>query len=150
VATKRGKSSASKKAPKRSPKPAEASSRKVSARASAKPAAKPPAAKPAGAKAAAAREPRAAPARPATSASAAGPSLLQRATQLRDDILRSKLTHPDPLRFAGKARAWGERAQALVDEIAAGGGTAASQPAVEALAAEIEGDRDFQEARRLF
>jgi hypothetical protein len=78
------------------------------------------------------------------------PSLLEQAERLRDDVNRSKLTHPDPWAFAAKARAWAQRAQALVEQVAAGGDTAESRRAVEALAAEVERDRDFQEARKLF
>jgi len=49
------------------------------------------------------------------------------AERLRDDILRSKLTHPDPWTYGAKARAWGERAQALVEEIAVEGDTPATR-----------------------
>lgn len=83
-------------------------------------------------------------------AAPSGPALGEQAARLRDDILRSKLTHPDPWRYAGKARGWGERAQALVDQTAAGSHGAEARRAFEALAGEIQGDRDFQEARRLF
>ena len=80
-------------------------------------------------------------------APAAEPSPLERAERLRDDIQRSKVTHPDPWSYTAKARPWGERAQRLVDDGAAGRDV---RRAVAALAAEVEGDRDFQEARRLF
>jgi hypothetical protein len=80
----------------------------------------------------------------------AGPSAGERAEHLRDDILRSKLTHPDPWVYAGKARAWGDRAQGLVELMAVEGPTPAALRALEALYAEVERDRDFQEARRLF
>jgi hypothetical protein len=86
-------------------------------------------------------------ARPA--AAAAGPTLGEQAERLRDDILRSKLTHPDPWRYAPKARGWGERVQVLVVQTV-GGETPATRRALEALAAEVLEDRDFQEARRLF
>jgi outer membrane biosynthesis protein TonB len=79
-----------------------------------------------------------------------GRALGEQAAQLRDDILRSKLTHPDPWRYAGKARGWGERAQALVDQTAVDSHAAGAQRAFEALASEVQADRDFQEARRLF
>lgn len=91
------------------------------------------------------------PAAPARSAPApSGPDLGERAERLRDEIQRSKLTHPDPWAYAAKARAWGERAQTLVQQIAIGGNTASAKSALEALDAELRRDRDFQEARRLF
>lgn len=94
------------------------------------------------------RRPRPAPvARPPA---AAGPSLQERAVLLRDEVSRSKLTHPDPWRYTAKARSWSERAQAIVDAISRSGDSAAQARALESLAAEIAGDRDFQEARRLF
>lgn len=75
--------------------------------------------------------------------------LLDQAERLREAIQRSKLTHPDPWSYTPKARGWGERAQTLVDQLARGeDGTA--RRALETLAAAVEGDRDFQEARRLF
>jgi hypothetical protein len=80
----------------------------------------------------------------------AGPSPGEHAERLRDDIQRSKLTHPDPWRYAPKARAWGERAQVLVEQIAAKGDTPDARRSLEALDAELQKDRDFQEARRLF
>jgi hypothetical protein len=80
----------------------------------------------------------------------AGPSIGERAERLRDDILRSKLTHPDPWTYASKARAWGDRAQVLVEQIVVQGHTPAALRTLEILHAEVEGDRDFQEARRLF
>jgi hypothetical protein len=86
-------------------------------------------------------------ARPA--AAPAGLALEEQAVRLRDDILRSKLTHPDPWRYATKARGWGERVQVLVVQTV-GGETPATRRALEALAAEVLADRDFQEARRLF
>jgi hypothetical protein len=75
---------------------------------------------------------------------------LERAERLRDVVLKSKLCHPDPWRYTPKARAWSQRAQQIVETIAAGGDAAADQRAFEAFAAEVEGDPDFQEARRLF
>ena len=78
------------------------------------------------------------------------PSLLERAERLRDDLLRSKLTHPDPWSYTAKARAWGERAQALVEEIVVVGETPALHATVTKLATEVEGDADFQKARQLF
>jgi hypothetical protein len=80
----------------------------------------------------------------------AEPSLLERAERLRDDLLRSKLTHPDPWTYTTKARAWGEQAQALVEEIAIAGQTPALRTTVAKLEAEVEGDADFQKARQLF
>jgi hypothetical protein len=97
---------------------------------------------------AAAKAPTRAAARPASAP--AGPALGERAERLRDEILRSKLTHPDPWTYAPKARAWGERAQILVETIVIQGHTPAVLRTLEALAAEVQRDRDFQEARRLF
>src|SRR5262245_47464404 len=54
---------------------------------------------------------------PSARAASAGPGLGERAERLRDEIMRSKLTHPDPWAYAAKARAWGERAQVLVETI---------------------------------
>jgi hypothetical protein len=98
--------------------------------------------------------PEARPAAPATRAAAparpAGPSLLELAERLRDEVQRSKLTHPDPWTYGAKARPWGERAQAVVDQVAVSGDTGAARRALETLDGEVRGDRDFQEARRLF
>jgi hypothetical protein len=80
----------------------------------------------------------------------AAATLGEHAERLRDEILRSKLTHPDPWRYAAKARPWGERAQVLVELITVRGETAAARSSLEALVAELERDRDFQDARRLF
>ena len=80
----------------------------------------------------------------------AEPSFVERAERLRDDLLRSKLTHPDPWTYTAKARAWGEQAQALVEEIAIAGQTPALHAAVAKLEAEVEGDADFRKARQLF
>lgn len=91
---------------------------------------------------------KAAPARPAAAVSA--PSVLERAETLRDAIQRSKLTAPDPWAYTAKARGWGQRAQALVDRVARDGDTSAARQALDKLSAEVEGDRDFKEARRLF
>jgi hypothetical protein len=74
--------------------------------------------------------------------------LLLRAERLRDAILKSKLSHPDPWSYTAKARAWSQRAQHVVEEIAAGGDTEQHRRALEKLAAEVEGDPDFEEARR--
>jgi hypothetical protein len=90
----------------------------------------------------------AAPARPAPAAH--GPALVERAERLRDEILRSKLTHPDPWTYAAKARGWGERAQVLVELIVVQGPSPTTLRTLEGLHAEVERDRDFQEARRLF
>jgi hypothetical protein len=80
----------------------------------------------------------------------AEPTLLQRAEHLRDDILRSKLTHPDPWTYTAKARTWGEGIQALVEEIAVAGQTPALHARFATWSAEVEGDPDFQRARQLF
>jgi hypothetical protein len=80
----------------------------------------------------------------------AGLSAGERAERLRDDILRSKLTHPNPWTYAPKARGWGERAQVLVEMIVVEGHTPTILRTLATLHAEVEGDRDFQEARRLF
>jgi hypothetical protein len=132
VAKKTGKHSATKKAVS---KPS-----KTTARPAAK-AAKKPAAKPA-----------AAPAAKRAGANTAHPGLPmdERARQLHADIARSKLTHPDPWRYAAKARGWGERAQVIVELITIRGETASALSSLEALVAELDKDRDFQEARRLF
>ena len=92
----------------------------------------------------------AAPAPRATASPRPSVALIELAERLRDDILRSKHTHPDPWAYGAKARPWGERAQVLVAQIAVAGDTAGSRRALEALDAEVQGDRDFQEARRLF
>ena len=78
------------------------------------------------------------------------PSLLERAERLRDAVLKSKLCHPDPWRYTPKARAWSQRAQQIVELIDTEGDTDAHRRAFEALGAEVEGDPDFREARRLF
>jgi hypothetical protein len=88
------------------------------------------------------------PARPALPP--AEPTLLEQAERLRDDVLRSKLTHPDPWSYTAKARGWGERIQRLVEEVAVAGQTPALHAAVRTLTAEVEGDADFQRARQLF
>jgi hypothetical protein len=75
-------------------------------------------------------------------------TLLERAERLRDAIQESKLSAADPWGYAPKARGWGERAQALVDEIARSGPDGSREKAVGALGAEVESDLDYQEARR--
>jgi hypothetical protein len=80
----------------------------------------------------------------------AEPTLLERAERLRDDILRSKLTHPDPWTYTAKARTWGGGIQALVEEIAVAGQTPELHARFATLSAEVEGDPDFQRARQLF
>jgi hypothetical protein len=80
----------------------------------------------------------------------AEPSLLERAEALRDAVLKSKLSHPNPWHYTSKARAWVQRAQRVVDDIAAGKDPDTCRQALEALAGEVEGDVDFQEARQLF
>jgi hypothetical protein len=90
------------------------------------------------------------PKRGVATARPAGPTLGEQAEHLRDEIQRSKLTHPDPWTYTVKARAWGERAQALVEQIDVNGDTPATRRTLDALVKELQGDRDFQEARRLF
>jgi hypothetical protein len=80
----------------------------------------------------------------------AEPSLLERAERLRDDLLRSKLTHPDPWSYTAKARAWAEHAQTLVQDIAIASQTPELHAMVAKLAAEVENDPDYQKARQLF
>jgi hypothetical protein len=80
----------------------------------------------------------------------AGPNLGERARRLRDEIARSKHTHPDPWTYAAKARAWGDRVEILVEQIIIRGDTVATRRSLEALDAELQRDRDFQDARRLF
>ena len=93
----------------------------------------------------------AATARPAAAgARPSGPSALERAQALRDAVQRSKLTASDPWGYAAKARGWAKRALQIVDQLEHGRGSAATQQALDTLAAEVERDRDFQEARRLF
>jgi len=76
--------------------------------------------------------------------------LLAQTERLRDEIQQSKLTHPDPWSYTSKARAWAVRAQALVEQVDRDGDSAATRRAFQALSAEIEADRDFRDARRLF
>jgi hypothetical protein len=80
----------------------------------------------------------------------AEPTLLELAERLRDDVLRSKLTHPDPWTYTAKARTWGEGIQALVEEIAVAGQTPGLHARFATLSTEVEGDPDFQRARQLF
>ena len=82
------------------------------------------------------------------SRASAGPSLIERAERLRDAIHDSKLRAADPWRYTAKARDWVQRAQRIVDEIARSGETAALRQKLDALGAEIEADRDYQEAHR--
>jgi hypothetical protein len=113
-----------------------------------KPAAKAPAAKPAPKPAARA----AAPARPAPAArvTAPSPGLLEQARSLRDTIERSKQTAADPWGYTTKARGWVQRADQVLGRIAASADAAGTSKALETLRAEVEADRDFREARRLF
>jgi hypothetical protein len=69
---------------------------------------------------------------------------------LRDDLQRSKLTHPDPWSYTAKARAWAESAQRLVEDIAIARQTPELHALVSKLAAEVESDPDYQKARQLF
>jgi hypothetical protein len=140
VAKKRAQRSGAKKATKKpsaGPKPAAKA-----------PAAKAPVAKPAPKPAARA----AAPARPAPAArvTAPPPSLLEQARSLRDAIERSKQTAADPWGYTTKARGWLRRADQVLDRIAASADAAGTGKTLEALRAEVEADRDFREARRLF
>jgi hypothetical protein len=80
----------------------------------------------------------------------AEPSLLERAERLRDDLQRSKLTHPDPWSYTAKARAWAERAQKLVEDVAIASQTPELHALVAKLEAEVESDPDYQSARQLF
>jgi hypothetical protein len=75
---------------------------------------------------------------------------MELAERLRDEIQRSKHTHSDPWRYGAKARPWSERAEVLVAQIVVVGDTPATRRTLEALDREVRGDRDFQEARRLF
>jgi hypothetical protein len=79
---------------------------------------------------------------------AASASLLERAKTLRDLIEQSKLTAANPWSYTIKAREWTRRAQAIVDEVARGSDGAAMTQRLEAVRAEVDGDADFQEARR--
>ena len=87
-------------------------------------------------------------ARPARSRPAPPPSLFERAKALRDLIEESKLTAVDPWTYTAKARTWAGRAQGIVDEVAKSQDGSELEQKVEALRTEIEGDVDFQEARR--
>lgn len=87
---------------------------------------------------------------PAANGSKRAETALQRAEELRDAILKSKLTAADPWAYTPKARAWVLLAQGLVEEIAAGGDRRALEERLAALTAEVEADPDFQEARRRF
>lgn len=78
----------------------------------------------------------------------AGPTLLERAESLREAIQRSKLSATDPWSYTAKARAWSQRAQQLVDDLARSGETPTLRHGLETLTAEVERDRDFQEASR--
>jgi hypothetical protein len=78
----------------------------------------------------------------------AGPALLERAERLRDAIEQSKLSAADPWAYTPKARAWRQRAQAIVDEVARRGESAALAGKLETLAAELERDIDYREAHR--
>ena len=78
----------------------------------------------------------------------APPSLLEQAKALRDSVQESKLTARDPWGYTAKARTWQERVEQLLDRITANVDAAATRKSVEALRAEIEGDRDYQESQR--
>lgn len=85
---------------------------------------------------------------PAPARASADPSLLERAERFRDAIHESKLSAIDPWTYNAKARGWARRAQALVDQIARSGDSAARRRQLEALTAEVEADPDYQEAYR--
>ncbi len=145
MATKRGNRSGTKVTAKRSGKAARPAAREAERRKPAKAATKPAAkavAKPA------ARRVAVAPARREVTGGA--PSLMERAKALRDAIQRSKLTAADPWAYTPKARAWLARSERLLDQLSANVETAEMRKAVEALAAAVEADRDFREARRFF
>jgi hypothetical protein len=80
----------------------------------------------------------------------ASPSLLEQAMALRDAIQRSKLTAHDPWGYTAKARGWLTRVEALVARVGTEADAAVTRKGVETLRGEVESDRDFQEARRLF
>ena len=87
---------------------------------------------------------------PAPASAPRGPvvvTLVARAERLYDDIQRSKITHPDPWTYTTKARGWVKRAEQLVVEASAGRDVRRD---LDGLAAEVERDRDFREAHRLF
>jgi hypothetical protein len=86
----------------------------------------------------------------APAAGAAAGALAERARRIHEEITRSKLTHPDPWRYAPKAREWGDRALTIVDLVVVRGETPSAHSSLAALVAELDADRDFQEARRLF
>lgn len=90
-------------------------------------------------------ERRATPGRPGTTELPLG----ERAERLRAAIEQSKLTAPDPWTYTPKARRWGQRAEQLVYRIR-GGESPVLGRELEALTAEVEGDRDFQDARGRF
>jgi hypothetical protein len=91
-----------------------------------------------------------APAEHARPGSPAEPPLLHDAERLRDAILKSKLTHPDPWSYTPKARAWSQQAQQIVEQIASGGDVEEQRRAFQRLEADVESDPDFTEARRRF
>jgi hypothetical protein len=76
--------------------------------------------------------------------------LLQQAQDLLEVIQRSKKTAGDPWAYTPKARDWGRRAQKLVDQLTRGEDSEVTRAALDKLLEEVEGDRDFKEARRLF
>jgi hypothetical protein len=147
VAKKRAQRSGAKKAAvKRSAGPKPAAKTPAIKPAAKAPAAKAPATKPA-AKQPTKPAPRAsAPARPA----APEPALVEQARSLREAIERSKQTALDPWGYTAKARGWLQRTEQVFDRIAASADVAGARKALDTLRAEVEGDRDFQAARRLF
>ena len=76
-------------------------------------------------------------------------TLLEQTEHLRNEIHRTKLSHPDPWSYTARARAWGERAQQLVEAIATSGESPDRRRAFKALSAEVQADKDFRLARDL-
>jgi len=76
--------------------------------------------------------------------------LLQHAEAIRDSIRRSRFTAPDPWAYTPRERVWAQRAQELIEAISRDGDTTENRQALQKLVAEVEGDPDFQEARRRF
>jgi hypothetical protein len=110
-----------------------------------KPAAKASRAKPAGGPAKSAARVSA----PARQGAVSAP-LLEQARSLREAIERSKQTATDPWGYTTKARGWLQRTDVVLVRIAASADAAGTRKTLEILRAEVEGDRDFREARRLF
>ena len=80
----------------------------------------------------------------------AAPTWLERAEGLWAQIVRSKLTHPDPWDYTAKARVWAHRAEQIVEDLAMGRNIEGARRALTDLTAELEQDRDFDAARKAF